>query len=285
MDNNDLFLNRLVVTPSLDAVQEFTLVQNTYDAEYGRNSGAQVNVVTRSGGSRHAGRLFEYWRDEALDAQGVFDPPGERTPLSAGTSSAAPRAGRSHGFRASFSSASKGCGPATAETRVSHVPTLQERAGDFSASGVVLRDPLTGARSPATGFPLDRLDPAGARVAALYPEPNRATPGQNLASSPEGSRDGLQVTLKTDHHAWRENPFFLRYSLAADDRDQPFPARGRELSRGLAPRYWMSGTTRRRPVTGAAARHLQRGAFGLEPPSAGERAARAWCSTASGLWA
>ncbi len=77
VDNNDLFLNRLVATPSLDAVQEFTLVQNTYDAEYGRNSGAQVNVVTRSGGSRARGSLFEYWRTEALDAQGVFDPPGE----------------------------------------------------------------------------------------------------------------------------------------------------------------------------------------------------------------
>ncbi len=60
VDNNDLFLNRLVVTPSLDSVQEFTLVQNTYDAEYGRNSGAQVNVVTRSGGSRARGSLFEY---------------------------------------------------------------------------------------------------------------------------------------------------------------------------------------------------------------------------------
>ena len=60
VDNNDLFLNRLVVTPSLDAIQEFTLVQNTYDAEYGRNSGAQVNVVTKSGGSRARGSMFEY---------------------------------------------------------------------------------------------------------------------------------------------------------------------------------------------------------------------------------
>ena len=55
VDNNDLFLNRLVVTPSLDAIQEFTLVQNTYDAEYGRNSGAQVNVVTQVGREPRAG--------------------------------------------------------------------------------------------------------------------------------------------------------------------------------------------------------------------------------------
>ena len=59
-DNNDLFLNRLVATPSLDAIQEFTLVQNTYDAESGRNAGAQVNVVLKSGSSDTHGSLFEY---------------------------------------------------------------------------------------------------------------------------------------------------------------------------------------------------------------------------------
>ena len=80
-DNNDRFLNRLVVTPSLDAVQEFTLVQNTYDAEYGRNGGAQVNVVLKSGASRTQGSLFEYFRHEALDARGAFDLAGEPTPL------------------------------------------------------------------------------------------------------------------------------------------------------------------------------------------------------------
>ena len=80
-DNNDRFLNRLVVTPSLDAIQQFTVVQNTYDAEYGRNAGAQVNVVLKSGASRTQGSLFEYFRHESLDARGVFDLAGEPTPL------------------------------------------------------------------------------------------------------------------------------------------------------------------------------------------------------------
>jgi hypothetical protein len=228
-DNNDLFLNRLVVTPSLDAVQEFTLVQNTYDAEYGRNSGAQVNVVTRSGGSRARGSLFEYWRHEAFDAQGVLDPPGERRPLFRRHQFGGTAGGPIVGLPSFYFLSVEGLWTRAAETRVSHVPTLQERAGDFSASDFVLRDPLTGAAFTGNRIPADRLDPAGAPVAALYPDPNRATPGQNLASSPEGSRSGLQVTLKTDHLAWRESPFFLRYSLAADDRDQPFPARGRNL--------------------------------------------------------
>jgi hypothetical protein len=230
VDNNDLFLNRLVVTPSLDAIQEFTLVQNTYDAEYGRNSGAQVNVVTRSGGSRVRGSLFEYWRHEALDAGGVFDPPDQETPLFRRHQFGGTAGGPIARLPSFYFTSVEGLWTRTAETRLSHVPTVRERTGDFGASGFVLRDPLTGIAFPGNRIPADRLDPAGVRVAALYPDPNRAASDQNRLSSPTGSRDGLQVTLKTDHHGSRDNPFFVRYSLAADDRDQPFPARGRNLA-------------------------------------------------------
>jgi hypothetical protein len=229
VDNNDLFLNRLVVTPSLDAIQEFTLVQNTYDAEYGRNSGAQVNVVTKSGGSRVRGSLFEYWRHEALDAHGAFDPPDERTPLFRRHQFGGTVGGPIARLPSFYFANVDGLWTRSAETRVSHVPTAQERAGDFSASAVVLRDPLTGLAFPGNRIPAERLDPVGARVAGLYPDPNREASGQNLIASPTGTRDGLQLTIKTDHHPWRNHPFFVRYSLTADDRDQPFPARARNL--------------------------------------------------------
>jgi hypothetical protein len=228
VDNNDLFLNRLVVTPSLDAIQEFTLVQNTYDAEYGRNSGAQVNVVTRSGGSRAHGSVFEYWRDDALDARGAFDPPDQDAPLYRRHQFGGTVGGPIARLPSFYFASVEGLWTRNAETRVTHVPTAAERAGDFSASGIVLRDPSTALPFPGNRIPAGRLDPAGVRTAALYPEPNRAA-AQNLVSSPTGSRDGLQLTLKTDHHAWRDNPFFLRYHLTADDRTQPFPARGRNL--------------------------------------------------------
>lgn len=69
IDNNDLFLNRLVVNPSLDAIQEFSLLQNTYDAEYGRNAGAQMNVVLKSGTSNLHGTAYEFFRDSSMDAR------------------------------------------------------------------------------------------------------------------------------------------------------------------------------------------------------------------------
>ncbi len=74
VDNNDLFLNRLVVNPSLDAIEEVSLLQNTYDAEYGRSAGAQVNMVIKSGTRKLHGSAYEFFRDSALDARNPFEP-------------------------------------------------------------------------------------------------------------------------------------------------------------------------------------------------------------------
>ena len=93
VDNNDLYLNRVLVTPSIDAVQEFTLLTNTYDAQYGRSAGAQVNVVVEVG-RRPAVRLdYAYFRDRALEARGPFD-----LAVGAGAVPPAP-SGRRHGGR------------------------------------------------------------------------------------------------------------------------------------------------------------------------------------------
>ena len=74
VDNNDLFLNRLVVNPSLDAIEEVSLQQNTYDAEYGRSAGAQVNMVLKSGTRSLHGSAYEFFRHSALDARNQFEP-------------------------------------------------------------------------------------------------------------------------------------------------------------------------------------------------------------------
>ncbi len=72
-DGNDLFANLPVVQPSPDSIAEFRVLTNTFDAEYGRNSGAVVNVVTKSGTNDFHGNLYEFFRNQALNARGFFD--------------------------------------------------------------------------------------------------------------------------------------------------------------------------------------------------------------------
>ncbi len=72
-DGNDLFVNLPAVQPAPDTVQEFRVLTNTFDAEYGRNSGAVVNVVTKSGTNELHGNVYEFFRNKVLNARGYLD--------------------------------------------------------------------------------------------------------------------------------------------------------------------------------------------------------------------
>jgi hypothetical protein len=61
----------------MDTIREFRVAANAYSAEYGRNSGGQVNVLTRSGTNRYSGTIFEYHRNDAMDARNYFDVAGK----------------------------------------------------------------------------------------------------------------------------------------------------------------------------------------------------------------
>ncbi|MBZ5666404.1 MAG: TonB-dependent receptor [Acidobacteriia bacterium] len=72
-DANDQFANLPAVQPSPDSIEEFRVLTNTFDAEYGRNSGAVVNVVTKSGTNTFHGNVFEFFRNKVLNSSGYFD--------------------------------------------------------------------------------------------------------------------------------------------------------------------------------------------------------------------
>jgi len=72
-DANDQFVNLPTVQPTPDSVEEFRVITNSFDAEYGRNSGSVVNVITKSGTNNFHGDLYEYFRNTVLDAQGYFN--------------------------------------------------------------------------------------------------------------------------------------------------------------------------------------------------------------------
>ncbi|MGA2981554.1 MAG: carboxypeptidase regulatory-like domain-containing protein [Terriglobales bacterium] len=67
-DANDLFANLPTVQPSPDSIEEFRVLTNTFDAEYGRNSGSVVNVVTKSGSNDLHGSAYEFFRNKVLNA-------------------------------------------------------------------------------------------------------------------------------------------------------------------------------------------------------------------------
>src|SRR5260370_35671617 len=73
-DANDLFVNAPAVQPSPDSIEEFRVITNNFDAEYGRNSGAVVNVVTKSGTNHLHGDVYEFFRNKALNSKGFLDP-------------------------------------------------------------------------------------------------------------------------------------------------------------------------------------------------------------------
>ncbi len=60
--------------PGLDSIQEFRILTNNFDAEYGNYSGGQINVITKSGTNQMHGSAFEFLRNTVLDARGFFDP-------------------------------------------------------------------------------------------------------------------------------------------------------------------------------------------------------------------
>ena len=70
---NDMVQNQITFQPSINTVQEFKVDNSTFSAEYGRNSGAIVNIATRSGTNEYHGELFEFLRNDALDARNFFD--------------------------------------------------------------------------------------------------------------------------------------------------------------------------------------------------------------------
>ncbi len=70
---NDMVQNQITFQPSINTVQEFKVDNSTFSAEYGRNSGAIVNIATSSGSNDYHGEFFEFFRNSALDARNFFE--------------------------------------------------------------------------------------------------------------------------------------------------------------------------------------------------------------------
>lgn len=226
VDNNDLFINRMVVNPSVDAIREFRIHSANYDAEYGRSGGAQVNVVTKSGTNRFHGSVYEFLRNSRLDARNFFDPAEEKIPQFQRNQFGATLGGPLVKARTFFFLNFEGVRTRRAESRLANVPTLLEKSGDFSESGVTILDPFTGLPFSGNRIPDDRIHPVGRNLAALYPDPNRSVAGGNFLASPVGTERSTQFNLRLDHEFSSKNHFFSRYSTIDGFDFDPFAPKG-----------------------------------------------------------
>src|SRR5438309_2703850 len=220
--NGDPKLNTFGVIPPVDAIQEFELETSTYDASFGRNAGGQVSVVLKSGSNALHGSAWEFFRNGALDARNFFAQTGVAKPEYQRNQFGGSLGGPIRKNRTFLFGDYEGLRRHEGITRVSNVPTLAERIGDFSASGRPVINPFTGQPFPGNKIPSVFLHPVGLAVAALYPEPNRSTTGQNFVSSPvERDRDD-HFDLHLDHSLARSSELSVRYSFSDRSFFEPF---------------------------------------------------------------
>lgn len=212
IDNNDIYINRIVVSPPLDSVREFRLHASGYKAEFGRSSGGQVNVVSRSGTRELHGSAYHYMRNQALDEPNYFDPGDEPKPTYRRGQFGGALGGPLPGERTFFFAGFEGTRIDDAATRTASVPTPAQRAGDFSDTSAPVIDPFAAAPFPDNRVPLERQDPAGAGAARYWPDPNRRDPVQNFVSTPDGDALVNQVTGRLDHDPAAESRIFARFN-------------------------------------------------------------------------
>jgi hypothetical protein len=221
--NVDPKLGTPAVRPPVDAIQEFEVATANYDASFGRNGGAQINVLTRSGANRVSGTAYGFFRNGALDARNHFAPAGEPAPDYGRQQFGGSVGGPLVRNRTFFFGDYEGTRLREGITRVTNVPTAAERTGDFSQSLFARPvDPLSRQPLPGGRIPSFFVHPVGAAIAALYPLPNRDTPFANFVSSPTLRDDVDQFDVKFEHIASASVRAAGRYSFSDRRLLEPF---------------------------------------------------------------
>ena len=217
-DNNDFLGNNMVVDPNPDAVAEFKILTNNYEAEYGRTSGGIVNQVIKSGTNAIHGDVFDYFRNTALDASDYFlqGVPVFKYNIFGGTIGMPIKKDKMF-FFASYQGARRREGQ---NPGILTVLTPQERTGDFSDISTPLIDP-TGA-NPSGFFPNNQVPVDSVMqnyINKYLPMPNSGTNG--FVEDPVASLQEDQFIFRYDYNISSKDTLSAFYIL--DDQPQVFP--------------------------------------------------------------
>ena len=225
--NVDAKLNTVGVRPPVDAIGEFTVLTNGYDASFGRHAGAQINVITRSGTNAVDGTAYGFFRNSAMNARNFFAPPGEPDPEYRRSQYGFSLGGPAIRDRTFFFADYEGTRLSEGITRIANVPTLAERQGDFSQSRLPPpMNPLTGQPFPGNQIPDMFQHPVGRAIANLYPLPNREVAFQNYVASPTQTDDRDHFDIKVDQRLGTASLLTVRYSFGDRRLSAPFSGPG-----------------------------------------------------------
>lgn len=208
VDNNNYNNGSVGQLPSVDSIQEFQVQTNNYSAEYGRNSGSVVNLVTKSGTNDFHGSVYEFIRNDALDARNFFADPTAAAPELRLNQFGTTFGGPIHKDKTFFFFNYEGSRERAGITKVTVVPTQAQKMGQFQDSmGNTVTVPVTA---------------TSAALFLLYPNPNTNLPGGNFVSSPILTGDTDQALLKLDHHLGANDLITARYSYTRSSQVAPF---------------------------------------------------------------
>jgi len=220
IENKETLNAFISMSPPIEAIEEFKVQTNSASAEYGAFGGGVVNLTLRSGTNEYHGALFEYLRNEALNARDFFAP--SKNPFKTnqfGGVFGGPIVKNKAFFFGDYQGLRlRGGRPFTAS-----VPTQAMREGRFLASegfGAPIYDPLSNAsptqRTPFANnvIPTNRFDPVSAKALSLWPLANRPGLVNNYIENISQSQDVNQIDIRGDYQFAKWGRLFVRESYS-----------------------------------------------------------------------
>jgi hypothetical protein len=212
MDNNERVIGSIGVRPSVDAIQEVSVQTNVFTAEVGRSAGAAINVITKSGTNAFHGSVYEFFRNDILNANpfkfGAAIPKPKYRQNQFGGSLGGPIWKDHTFFFADYEGLNivRNLNPTTAT-----VPTLFERQnpGNFSDNSAI---PVAQQIVPASSF-----DKIGLQYYNLFPLPTSSALSGNYVAAPRNSQFNKTADGRIDHRFADGDLFYLRYTYNAAD--------------------------------------------------------------------